>query len=254
MQHIAKISLLPIALGMLFCLAGIAYAEENGSGTATVQATTTRPRPMPLQIMQDKKAQLRGDIRDVRQEMRGDLKEERLETRVEMRGATSGPERRDIMRGSVEDRKEIRGEARLEIKGNIKERLQALVKTRIGAVIRRTNAALNQFDNIIERIESRIEKLKARGIDTASVETSLATSVGLVATAKTDVGALSTLVASVTEASDPATIKEQLRVAIDKATASVKAAHRALLDTAKALSTLVRASAASATSTPAGSN
>lgn len=262
MQHVLKLSLLPLIAAAILGFTGIAYAEEGSSGetgasadvTMTVRATTTRPRPMPLQIMQDKKAQLRGDIRDVRQEMRGDLKEERLETRVEMRNATSGDERRDIMRGSVEDRKEIRGEARLEIKGNIKERLQALVKTHVGAVIRRTNAALNQFENIVTRIESRIEKLKTRGVDTASVEASLSTSVGLIATAKVDVQALSTLVASVTESSDPASVKEQLRAAIDKATASIKAAHRALLDTAKALSALVRVSAEAEANTSTETN
>ncbi len=264
MQNIVKISLPPIALAILLGFTGMAYAEENSSGetsasaevTMTVQATTTRPKPgpMPLQVMQEKKGELRQRAKDVRQEMRGDLKVERLETRVEMRNATTGAERRDIMKGSVEDRKEIRGEARAEIKGNIKERLQALVKTHVGAVMRRTNAALNQFDNIVTRIESRIEKLKARGVDTATVEASLSTSAGLVATAKVDVQALSTLVASVTESSDAASIKEQLRAAIDKATASVKAAHRALLDTAKALSTLVRASATAETSASVESN
>ena len=120
--------------------------------------------------------------------------------------------------------------------------------------MRRMNAALNQFENIVTRIESRIEKLKARGVDTASVEASLSTSVGLVATAKVDVQALSTLVASVTESSDAASVKEQLRAAIDKATGSVKAAHRALLDTAKALSALVRVSAEAEASTSTETN
>ncbi len=263
MQNVLKISLLPLIAAVIFGLAGIVYAEDGTAETSasaevtmTVQATTTRPRPrpMPLQVMQEKKAQLREGVRGAVQDMRGDLKEEHLETRVEMRNATSGAERRDIMKGSVEDRKEIRGDARAEIKGNIKERLRALVKTHVGAAMRRMNTALNQFDNIIERVDSRIEKLKGRGIDTASVETSLSTSVGLVATAKADVQALSTLVESVNESSDAASVKEQLRAAIDKATASVKAAHRALLDTAKALSALGRASTQADTGTSAETN
>ncbi len=246
MQNLIRISLLPLVATLILSLAGVTYAEDGSAETSvTVGATTSRskPRPTPLQVMQEKKARLLENARSIRQNLRGDLQEERAETRVELRAATSGPERRDIIKGSLEDRKEVRADARAEIKGNIKERLQALIKTHVGSIIRRLGAAFKQFDNIIERIDSRIQKLKQRGVDTSSVEASLSTSASLVATAKENAGALSTLVGSVSESSDAASVKEQLRTATDKATASVKAAHRALLETAKMLSAIIRASA-----------
>ncbi len=244
MQTIVKLGVFPLAAVFALSVAGVAHAQDAGAQMNVTMEATVRPaRPMPLDIMLEKKAQLRGDIRNVREEMRGDLQVERVETRVQMREAATGTARRDIMKESIEDRREIREDARAEIRGTLQERIQALVQTHIGNALQRMKTALGRFDNIIDRIESRIEKLKAAGTDTASVEASLATSASLVATAKADAQAVSDLVISVKAASDTASVKEQLRSTIEKATASIKAAHNSLFETAKKLSALVRASA-----------
>lgn len=224
MQNILKVSLFPILVAVVLGFMGVnfAHAEETGaSAEANVSVEATLPpKPNPLQI--------------IRANLRENIKEHRTEVLTDLKNATAGAERRGVMQDARDDRAEFRA--------NIKERLQTLMRTHIGWIIHRLNAALNHFDNIVTRIESRIEKLQARGVDTASVEASLLTATGLMATAEIDVQALSDLIDSVTPDSDPATVKAEIRAAIEKTTASVKAAHRALLATAKMLTELVRTS------------
>ncbi len=212
-------------------------AEVEAEVEISAQATTSRPslpqrppRPQPLM-------QLREDARERIIDLREGMQERRAEIRVDMQNASSGEDRRTIIKEMRENREEIRDRAQ-EIRGNIKERLQVLVRTHVGAVVKRSENALNMFDNLVNRMESRIEKLKERGADTASVEASLSASVALITTAKANLGGLQTLVASVQESSDPAVVKAELRVAIEKVTASIKAAHASLLATARSLAQL----------------
>jgi len=225
-----KTTLLLLALVLVFASMSIARAEETsveGNASAEANVNIQSPKPRPLQILNN----IRANIKD---KIQGEVRDFKMEVRTDLRSATSGAERKDIIKDAREQKQEFRS--------NMKERLQALFRTHLGSAIARLNAALRHFDNFVERIESRIEKLKERGIDTASVETSLASSVSIIATAKVDVQALSDLLSSVSDTTDVETVKAAIRAAIEKATASVKAAHRSLVEVAKALSALVRAS------------
>lgn len=220
--------------------AHIAQAQEVGVEAEveiSAQATTSRPSLPSRSPRQQPLMQLREDARERIIDLREGMQDRRAEIRVEMQNASSGEERRTIIKQLRENREEIRDRAQ-EIRGNIKERLQVLVRTRVGAVIKRSENALNMFDNLVSRMESRIEKLKERDANTTSVEASLSASIALIATAKADLGSLQALVASVQESSDPATVKAQLRAAIEKVTASIKSAHASLLATARALAQL----------------
>ena len=228
-----------LGLALLLASASIAFAQE-ASAEANAE---TNVKVRPLQILHETRVELKADART---EL-GGLKDEatgiRMDARIELKNASSGAERRDIAK-----------DAAVELRANIKERLQVLFRTHLGSIMARLNAAIQHFDNIAARIESRIEKLNDAGVDTASVEASLRAAVEANATAEADVEALSTLASSVTETSNAETVKAEIRAAIQEATASIKAAHRAFLDTAKQLSTLVRASLEinSATSVDAG--
>lgn len=229
-----------IASALVAGAASFAQAQEvtaEADVEVSIQSTTSTPRPPIRPLRPQPLMDLRDDARERIIELREGMQDRRIEVRAEMQSATSGEERRSIIREAREDREEMRDRAQ-EIRGNIKERLQALVRTHVGAVVKRSENALNMFDNLVNRMESRIDKLKERGADTASVEASLSSSVSLIATAKADLGALQTLVASVKESSDPATVKTQIRTAIEKVTASIKAAHASLLATARSLAQL----------------
>ena len=228
---VGSLRILLIVSVLIFASASMASAQDTSVETSASVETNTGgqlpQKPRPLQLLHDVRANVKNTVL-------GEIRDMKIETRVDLKVATTGAEKRAVVQ-------DARGEFK-EVRSNVKERLQALFRTHLGSAIARLNAALRHFDNIVERIESRIEKLKGRGVDTTSVEASLATSVGLIAVAKADVQALSDLLSSVSPTSDPETVKAGVRAAIEKATASVKAAHRSLVDTAKQLAALVRAS------------
>lgn len=239
MHYTMKMSI-PLA-AMLILMSGVvfAYAQDDSIEIqAGVRVETPTPRPRPLQLLHDKRIELQQNARDAVKEIRQDAKNIRADVRLDIKAATTGAERRDILKDAREDRADVRA--------SIKTRLQGAVRANLGAAINRLHAATKGFDSLISRMESRIEKLKGRGIDATSVEATLSTAVSLTATAKADAEALSSIIGSVSDESDVASVKAQIRSGIEKATASTKAAHQALLKAAQELSALVRANAGSA--------
>ncbi len=211
--------------------------EVSGSAEVSVQVRATTSRPLPPGPRPQPLIELREEAEMRIMQLRDGMVEQRLETRAEMRGEAKSSENRNIIRDMRENAEERRERA-AEIRGNIKERIEALLRSHIGGAIRRSENAINMFHNLVERMESRIDKLQAAGAATASVEASLASSVSLVATTEADLKSLQDLVASVDASSNAEEVKAQVRAAIQKVTSSIKAAHSALLSTARALAQL----------------
>ena len=211
-----------------FTGASIATAQETSASVgaeAEAGATVTGPQPL---------IQLREEARTKLQDLRQNMQDQRIDLRIQMNAATSSNERRDIIEEMRENREEARSD-RQDAIGSLKARVQALARTHIGSAIQRAENALNMFDNVVDRMESRIEKLRKAGIETATAEASLDASVKLVAKANADLAALKSAVDSVRDSSDAETVRIQIRAAIGQVTASVKAAHASLLETARVL-------------------
>ena len=232
---IQKAGITALGIALTFASLSVALAQEvsaEANVSAQVNLGAQGQRPRPLQLLHDTRMQLKANAGEELGGLKTDAKNFRMETRAEFKNASSGPERQGI-----------RMEARAELKTNLKERMQVLFRTHLGSAIARFNAAIQHFENIVTRIESRIEKLKERGVNTASVEAELDLAVEAIGVAKVDVQALSSIGTSLSALSTVAEAKAAMRVALQKATASIKAAHKTLLETARELSTLVRASA-----------
>ena len=245
MNKTTQIAVLPLVTAILLGGAGFASAESIDA-SAEVRATTTRPALRPLQLLRD---EAKGVIKN----MRIDIKDSREQMRDDIKNATSSEERRAIMNENRTENASARDDARAEVKADISERLSAiklkisdrtkeLFKTHVARASNRLDAVLGSLDKFVERIQSRITKLKGGGANTTSVEASLASSVSLIATAKADSAAIDAIIAATTDTSDPATVRADMKAAIEKASASVKAAHQALMNTVKDLVALTRAS------------
>jgi uncharacterized protein YukE len=224
-----------------------AFAETSASteASATVNAEI---KPRPLQLINQKRLELKADTRAIIDGFKDDRIELRGDVKADMRNASTSGERKDIRTDAREDRADLRGELRADLSANIKERVQLALRAHLGAIVKRMNAATERFDNLSARIDSRIEKLKADGVATASVEASLDATNVLIVTAKADVKALETLITSVNESTDKEAFKAEIRAATTKATTSIKAAHAGLLRTAEQLKALVKVSAEAETS------
>ncbi len=288
--HLRKIISLTSALLLASC--GLAFAQEGtasvdaAAAVEPVQVGTLPPRPdsappagkikdgmrpsYDLKPMKgarapEDRANVRADIMETRADFRASAQDKREEFRTElkedMKNAATGT-RRDIMRGAIDDRKELQKEIkddRMQMRSEIKERKAALkdrikdaLKARLGSAITRLNNAMQQFDNLSARMQSRIDKLKANGAATATAESALSSAAILITTAKADISALQSLVNSASSSADDAaaeTIKGQIKTAMEKATASVKAAHEGLRAVTKALSEIKVNATASTTIT-----
>jgi hypothetical protein len=233
-----KYSTLILSFVLAFGFAGAAFAEDDSNSIEANLRLENAAKLRPLKLIQEQRIKFQSDMHESLTNIRDEKKALHIETKIELRDATTSVERRDIIKDAREERIELRTEAR-DIRGSVRDRLLALLQTHVGTIVKRLNTALEHFDRFVTRIESRIEKLQGRGIDTASAEASLSTSVGLLATAKTDTQALVDLIRSVTDESDAATVKADLRAASTKAIESVKTVHRSLLATVKVLVGLV---------------
>lgn len=147
---------------------------------------------------------------------------------------------RDVMHEKlVGSSTEHRGEMRQNI---TKERVE-LFSHFSATIIARMDAAINRLKKIADRLDSRITKEKARGVDTTKAEASVAIARVKMADAETAVTLAANIVSSTTVSIDlnsttarPSDIGKPVRETLAKARESIFAAHKALVDAIVSLS------------------
>lgn len=117
----------------------------------------------------------------------------------------------------------------------MEERREKLIKEHADRVVRRLTQALERFDNIADRIGSRLDKLATEGASVTDLRTKLAAARAKIADAKTSVSGIQAAVEAVLISSDPKASFEAAREVINGAHEKVKAAHAALVDVVNAL-------------------
>jgi len=135
-------------------------------------------------------------------------------------------QRQEEKRGGVEERLATR-------EAQIKERTVSRIKHVFANILNRFNAALARLDKIAQRIATRIDKLKAKGVDTSAAEAALlraeqkgSAAALAIANAKTQIAAIDTSLP----------VKDAVHSAIN----SVRDAKKALKDYHKALVEAIR--------------
>ena len=233
-----------LSLGMI--MAGVFLISASAAFAQDAIQLPTSVRPLNASVIREKmldtrvqRDDIKNTIKNVQENFKTQTSVLRQDTKEKIKEASSSPERREILKNAVDARKDIVEDRRASTTV-IKNQLRTLVRQHVGVIIQRFSIALKQFDNLTNRIQSRIDKLKAGGIDTSSADAVFATAKNAVLQAKADVQALSDLVAQVNEASDAKTVRTQVETAVKKATVSIKAAHDALEAVAKDLVALVR--------------
>ena len=116
----------------------------------------------------------------------------------------------------------------------LRQRTVARIKSVFTKILKRYNAALARLDKIAERIATRIDKLKARGVDTTTAQAKLTEAEGLGTAAAQAIADAQAQVSAIDENS--ATVKD----AVHTATTAMKSAKRALFDYHKGLVAAIR--------------
>ena len=243
----------------LFAFSGFAFAEE------TIQMSAETPRPASIAPaparntiktiqanLEERRAELKDAAKDVRSNFKIEVKDVRTNTKQEMREATSAIERREIEKNAIEQRKglietrkasstEIRDmrkdviDARKEKVSEIRDQKKEQARQHIAQIERRYAVAIKQFDGLAARIQSRIDKIKANGIDTVKAESALSLALSAIAQVKTDAQALADLVKQVNSGDEAKALRAQIEAAVRTVNGSIKAAHEALGKAGKAL-------------------
>ncbi|OHB18866.1 MAG: hypothetical protein A2854_03375 [Parcubacteria group bacterium RIFCSPHIGHO2_01_FULL_56_18] len=217
-KHLSLILVIVVSLGFV----GFALAQE-GTVSATVDANATQPAKLPvkpLDLVRQRALEMKQGA-DAKAGLRAEAK-------IQLQNASSGPERRDIARD------------RMASTTNLARKIKDAVRQHAGLIKERFALALRQFEQLSGRIETRIEKMKAEGIATASVEAELEAAKTANAEAKADVQAVADFVASVDDSADRAAVRTQLQALIKEAQTSIRKAHQALQKVVRSLVALAK--------------
>ncbi len=133
-----------------------------------------------------------------------------------------------------------------EVRQNMtKERIEIFARFST-TIIGRMNAAINRLKKIADRLDSRIAKEKARGVDTTKAEANVAIARVKIADAETAVSLAANIVSTASAninmsstTTKPSDIGKPVREALAKAREAVFAAHKSLVDAISSLTAVV---------------
>lgn len=193
----------------------LAQADVNAEATVTVTAPPGSGTPIrPLDLARQKAMELKQGAN-----AKGDWQ-----------NASSGPEKRPM---PAKDRPASTT--------NLMQKVRGALAQHTGVIKQRFGLALRHFERFVDRIETRIDKMAAAGVDTASVEAQLEIAKTAQASAKADIQAVSDFVESVDEDTDRAQVRTELKALVKTANESIKEAHLELQKTIKTLVALAKA-------------
>lgn len=138
-------------------------------------------------------------------------------------------EKKEGIKGEIEARKE-------EIKAKVEERREAVaekVKERLDKfmqnVIERFSAAQDRLEELANRIDSRLQKMEAEGVNVSSQKTKLAEAKAKIAALGTSIATLETKSKEVVSG-DTRALYPELKTSVEGVKAEIKAAHASLVD------------------------
>lgn len=226
-----------------FAFVGFALAHETPDplhmeAHANAEAGVSNGPAKPIDLIrraQETKKNIQQNALEAKKELR-------VETKTQLQNASSSAEKRDVMKGAWEERKDIaktRAASSSDLRGKI-QNVKNAIRQHAGLVKERFALALRQFEKLMARVESRIEKLKAEGVATTDVEADLEAAKVAHAEAKINVQAVADFIASVDETADRTTVRTELQALTKEAQESIRTAHKALQDVVKALVALTK--------------
>src|SRR3989344_4298661 len=221
--------LLLLMIASLIALPNLSLAESDypDNGRTEQNRETIRDE------IETKREALKQEMEQKREEIKNRTEEEResLKNRIE--------ERREELKQNLEERREELKNEIEERKQNATDKITERVNQFVTKIIERFNTAANRLDILVIRIESRIEKIEARDIDTTEAKGLLVIAKEKIDTAKTSIS-LITLpeITEDTASTTASSIKkafETTKIQIEQAKKDLKAAHTALVDVINSL-------------------
>jgi hypothetical protein len=234
---VSKTLLATLILG--FLLSGVAFAQEEGEleseevvAVEAEAATDREAARADIEASREAALEIRAEAEIARQETRSEIADERAttleerEATIEATRASTSTEREAI--------KEEMAEQKAERRAALSERASERITNLAANVSNRMDAAAARIQDIITRLETRIEKLEAAGLDVSEANDALQSAQISLNAAVNNLATIDVTVQTAISSEDPRSswtsvktayqnIREQLRTAHTEIKASVQA-------------------------------
>ena len=191
------------------------------------------PGPLrPLDILKMKLNAAAHGAKDEKIQLRAD-------TKVQLQNATTSGEKHDIRVDAMGERKDI-AKDRFASTTQAISQFKMMMRIHGGLIRQRFVIAINQLENLLARIQTRLDKMQAKGVDVTAVVALKVDAQAASDKAKADGKAVADFIANVSDTDDRATVKAALEAKIKTAQASIKAAHEAVMKVVRALVQLAK--------------
>lgn len=151
---------------------------------------------------------------------------------------------------ALEERQEQRAEIRNQRQSVLSSVRQQRVLNLSANISNRMEAAIQRLFNIVSRLEQRIAKLNAEGINTEAASEKLRGAAQSLASARATLGNIDTLVTQATTSPEPLTAWQAVRGVYQQAATEIRASHLALRETISLLKQAVTSGANQPSDTP----
>ncbi len=202
--------------------------RDTASGQSTgrrMMATDTRPLPPKMDDRMEKRDQMMGSGT---KPMPAGIEMRNKMTASGTKPLPPGMEKRDHMMSSGTP---MNGERREEMKERMQERRGEVLKRMSTQMITRMEAAIDRFVKLADRLDSRVGKLKEKGVNTATAEANLAIARTKITEATTAVALAKSSIESAVASADASgeDAGKGVREALQNARQAIEAAHKALV-------------------------
>lgn len=204
-----------------------ALAQANASVDADVTATAPGTPVRPL---------------DLARQRAMEIKQNAVNAVSDRPDASAGPDKRPAPRTAD----------RMASTTDFVQKARGITRRHADVITQRFGLTIRHFEQFVGRIETRLGKMAAAGIDTASVAAQLEVAKTAQASAKADIQAVSDFVESIHEDADRTQVRTQLQALVKDANAGIKEAHLELQKAIKALVVLAKQQAGASASVEVG--
>lgn len=197
---------------------------ESSSELNTETSTNPPSAPSRQQVGREPRPEERAlPAIQERQQERLEERENTLEERIDARASTT-EQRQETRADNTEQRQTLRAERQTALQNVRQQRVLNLSAN----ISNRMDSAIERIFTIITRIEQRIEKLKASGVDTAEAEVKLRESAQLLAEARATISDIDNIVYNATTSVEPKTAWQDVKAVYKETGALIRASHQAL--------------------------
>lgn len=234
MKSVQLLSVLFLSSLVLTPMLGSAQTEANASAGAEVAAQgVVSPRDTASGLPTGKRQPASAAITASGTKPLSPGMEKRLENRDGMRDKLA--DRASTTRENVQERRD-------EMKEKMQEKRSEILKRHATNMVRHMRAAIGRISKLADRMDSRIAKMKERGVDTSKPEANIAIARTKITEASAAVKLAEDAIAGAVIAADAnasSTVSadpgKAVREALNKAKEAIFAAHKALVEAIKSL-------------------